>query len=643
MLNIKTSHSADHPPTAGRHSRERIRGTSMVAFVLTIAPSVAVAGIIGPPGDTHSWTGAVNASWHNSGNWNTNQVPMAGDAAIILGGANNVTLFASTPAIDSLFIGGGRSVSNNGHVLNVSGGDATTTVTGAGSSLNLTPNDTNFGLMTGTLSIESDAGLLLSGGSVLATEQFSLLSGGQVTGHGAIEVASPNAAAFNGLAGGWIQVTGGDLHIVVENGGSMVLPDVIEILEPGHELLLTGPVFVPINDVNIGSDTGLSVSDNWTLDGHMNVDTEADAWSFIGGNGSLTVDGTIALANGSQLRLESVARFQESSAISIGTNATLQIDNWHDTDPGHHTTVGMNGRLWIDAPHFAGGWQGDIISTAGVIDASGATSLLISGDLTLGSVFGLRSRITGTADVFALGNVNAPGLGAVIDGTLDLRPLATMTLGVNTQIITNGELILREDSDTLGGGQMIVNDGGTLFMEEGASLDADILNHGSFHAGTFANEHYVYIDGTFVQSPSGTLTVHLGGPSNTDRDIYETSEGVSLSGQLVVALTDGFQPNVGEEFEIIWANGGVAGTFDSVAGEPGFSVSYVGNIVTIVYEGVDTCPADLNDDGLVNVVDLLVVLGSWGACDGCDADVNQSGTVDVVDLLAILSAWGPCS
>jgi hypothetical protein len=52
------------------------------------------------------------------------------------------------------------------------------------------------------------------------------------------------------------------------------------------------------------------------------------------------------------------------------------------------------------------------------------------------------------------------------------------------------------------------------------------------------------------------------------------------------------------------------------------------------------CPEDLNSDDLVDVSDLLILLGAWGG-DG-PADIDGSGTVDVQDLLLLLGAWGAC-
>jgi hypothetical protein len=53
------------------------------------------------------------------------------------------------------------------------------------------------------------------------------------------------------------------------------------------------------------------------------------------------------------------------------------------------------------------------------------------------------------------------------------------------------------------------------------------------------------------------------------------------------------------------------------------------------------CPADLNGDAVVNVVDLLEVIDTWGASGG-PSDINGDGLVNVSDLLIIVDAWGPC-
>tara|TARA_B100001964_G_C13804273_1_gene410146 strand:+ start:412 stop:594 length:183 start_codon:yes stop_codon:yes gene_type:complete len=53
------------------------------------------------------------------------------------------------------------------------------------------------------------------------------------------------------------------------------------------------------------------------------------------------------------------------------------------------------------------------------------------------------------------------------------------------------------------------------------------------------------------------------------------------------------------------------------------------------------CPEDLNEDGFIDVTDLLQVVGDWGLQGGA-SDIDGSGVVDTGDLLAVIGAWGQC-
>ena len=54
------------------------------------------------------------------------------------------------------------------------------------------------------------------------------------------------------------------------------------------------------------------------------------------------------------------------------------------------------------------------------------------------------------------------------------------------------------------------------------------------------------------------------------------------------------------------------------------------------------CPADVNEDGFVNVNDLLAIVGAWGPCTSCSEDINGDGYVNVTDLLTVIDRWGTC-
>ena len=60
--------------------------------------------------------------------------------------------------------------------------------------------------------------------------------------------------------------------------------------------------------------------------------------------------------------------------------------------------------------------------------------------------------------------------------------------------------------------------------------------------------------------------------------------------------------------------------------------------------GVSAPPGDVNGDLVVDVADLLQLLGAWGPCADpcpptCAEDINGDCAVDVTDLLELLANW----
>ena len=57
------------------------------------------------------------------------------------------------------------------------------------------------------------------------------------------------------------------------------------------------------------------------------------------------------------------------------------------------------------------------------------------------------------------------------------------------------------------------------------------------------------------------------------------------------------------------------------------------------------CPADLDRNGTVDIIDLSLFLSAWGPTDtvrSC-ADLNEDGTVDGIDLGFLMVQWGQCA
>lgn len=51
---------------------------------------------------------------------------------------------------------------------------------------------------------------------------------------------------------------------------------------------------------------------------------------------------------------------------------------------------------------------------------------------------------------------------------------------------------------------------------------------------------------------------------------------------------------------------------------------------------------DVNLDGVVDISDMMAVLGAWGVCEStaCTADLNGDGVVDISDMMEVLANWG---
>ena len=77
------------------------------------------------------------------------------------------------------------------------------------------------------------------------------------------------------------------------------------------------------------------------------------------------------------------------------------------------------------------------------------------------------------------------------------------------------------------------------------------------------------------------------------------------------------------------------GSWELVAGGRNGTISCLsGGIDAIVFN-----PADINQDGSVDVIDLLIIIDQWGQTDS-PADINEDGIVNVSDLLIVIANWG---
>ena len=110
--------------------------------------------------------------------------------------------------------------------------------------------------------------------------------------------------------------------------------------------------------------------------------------------------------------------------------------------------------------------------------------------------------------------------------------------------------------------------------------------------------------------------------------VQEVSGGAGLGSQNMARLHFGLgQTPLVESVQIRWPNGHQQEQFD---------VS-VDQVLTIK-EPLSS--HDVNFDGVVDVMDMLVLLGDWGDCADCLTDFDSDDRVTVLDLVAILSQFG---
>jgi len=80
-----------------------------------------------------------------------------------------------------------------------------------------------------------------------------------------------------------------------------------------------------------------------------------------------------------------------------------------------------------------------------------------------------------------------------------------------------------------------------------------------------------------------------------------------------------------------------------IGGAPILPLTFVDSLGVSCY--ADIAPAT-SGDGVVNVVDLLLLIGTWGPCPPaatcCSGDLVQDNVVNVVDLLSLIGDWGSC-
>jgi outer membrane autotransporter protein len=479
-------------------------------------------------------------------------------------------------------------------------------------------------VLQGTLSIASDANLgsgdlILNNGALLVTGATTIDNNVTLTGVGLI--SNDAAVTLSGIISG-----GGDLI----KAGSNVLTLSGNNIYSGTTSVLQGTLSIA-SDANLGSgdlilnNGALQVTGATTIDNNVNL---AGA-GVIGNDAAVTLSGVISgggnlFKSGSNiLTLSGLNTYSGTTSVLQGT---LSIAS--DANLGSGDLILNNGALLVTGAttidnniSLDGGVglvsTGTAVTLSGIVSGPGQLVKEGAGLLTLTGT----NTYTGATTVSA-GTLRQGVAGAFVNnsaftvngGILDLNNFnltVSEVKGLGGEIaLGTAALTIEQTSDTsyagaiTGGGSVTKQGAGILALtgnnsfNGGLNLNAGVIEVGSATAlgagnvtvnggilralSTTLTGQSINVAGNYMQT-GGALYLRMFGTGNFDQ--LNVNGTATLGGGLQVNLQNGFLPQIGEQFTLVNATGGVTNQFASVtsnlAGSLGFTAIYNPNDVTL--------------------------------------------------------------
>jgi uncharacterized repeat protein (TIGR03803 family) len=310
--------------------------------------------------------------------------------------------------------------------------------------------------------------------------------------------------------------------------------------------------------------------------------------------GTITVDSALSVTGNFML---GSGTFGGSGAVTIGGGVSLWYGGRIDVGSGGFTNTGRlqlaagGGSLGLNGAGTLTN-EGTIAQTGAVVLENGATLtnagrgtyLIRSGSITEsggGTLVNAGTLVCVNSGTIATTTLDNTGTVEVVHGTLDISATVTQVSGSTLRggtwtVIGNRlnsptlDITSAGNLTTLGGTANVMLDGvratfsnlsnlatiahgGTLSLKDRSFITAGAFtNRGGLNLGPGSD---LYLNGSFVQTASGTLTVGMGGSDQvpTYGWLYAFAGTVTLGGSLQVAVTH--VPAVGDKFTIVVSGG----------------------------------------------------------------------------------------
>jgi hypothetical protein len=487
---------------------------------------------------TVSWINPSGGDWDTPSNWSTGALPGPSDDVVI--NQPGITVTHSTSAIDTV---NSLTISSSQSSLDISGGSlalsTTSSIAGTvsieGATLTTAGNLAVAGPFTNNGSVEVQAGTLnLSVGA--PSHPTDAAGTGTVTG------------TFTGAAGTTMGLRYQDMAATGDISGDVVgVSGIVRcpIDVSGTAYIGAGFTNPHTNLANIvgGGDFstgGTITTGNLTLSSNRLSGTD----SFVV-NGSLTTaQSTIANDGTAPLTIDVYGGIAWQGGNGALDGVTLK----------NHATCTLTGpfsQRILDGAVFdnlAGATVLDQSSNGSFFGNQGANGEFINGGTYVKSgsgTMGIGAPFLNTGAV----DVQAGDLELLVGGTNSgvVTIESGATLGGSAYTQTAGATVL--NGGTLNGGPFLINAGS---LSGSGTINAYVSNAGQVIPGGTRAAGLITINGSYTQTTTGALDIDIGGTTaGSQYDQLAVSGTASLGGTLNIAVINGFQPALGNAFQVL--------------------------------------------------------------------------------------------